>query len=64
MMLLESFACFLTLIFFDFHQFIFQWICEVVQTLKNKSLFLLFKNFFDKVLEWGKLPFSNIPNAN
>lgn len=55
---------FLEVFLFDLHQSIFRGICEVVQILKNKYLFLLCKNFFDKVLEWGKWPFSNIPNAN
>ncbi|EAA7680444.1 hypothetical protein AAB26_17640 [Salmonella enterica subsp. houtenae] len=55
---------FLEMFFFDLDQSIFHGICEVVQILKNKRMFFLLKNFFDKVLEWGKWPFSNISNAN
>ncbi|EKL9635013.1 hypothetical protein [Citrobacter meridianamericanus] len=54
MSVLELLRWFLGVFLFDLHQSIFGAICEPVQTLKNKWLFLLFKNFFDKVLEWGK----------
>ncbi|AUM33882.1 hypothetical protein D0609_23790 [Salmonella enterica] len=64
MSFLVLFRLFLEVFLFDLDQSIFHEICEVVQILKNKRLFFLSKNIFDKLLEWGKWPFSNISNAN
>lgn len=64
-MMLPGFsALFLTMFLFDLHQSIFQWSCESVQLFKNNQLLLKVKNFFDKVLEFEKMAFSNIPIAN
>lgn len=64
MMLPEFSALFLTMFLFDLHQSIFRRVCEPVQVLKNNQLLLKVKNFLDKVLEFEKWAFSNIPNAN
>lgn len=64
MSVLELLRLLLGMFLFDLHQSIFRAICEAVQNSKNSQLFLKVKYFFDKVLEFEKRAFSNIPNEN